>query len=69
MLSAHNISRQRGRQLLWKDLNFQTKPGGITFIRGANGQGKSSLLRMMAGLASPFEGEILWQGRNLKAGL
>ena len=66
MLSANHISCQRGRQILWKDLNFQTEPNTMTFIRGANGQGKSSLLRILAGISTPFEGEILWQNQALK---
>jgi heme exporter protein A len=69
MLSAINISCQRGRQMLWKDLSLETAPGTITFIRGANGQGKSSLLRILAGLSTPYEGQVLWQGELLKKNL
>ena len=69
MLSANHISCQRGRQILWKDLNFQTEPSTITFIRGANGQGKSSLLRILAGISTPYAGEVLWQDQALKKNL
>lgn len=69
MLSANNISCQRGRQVLWKGLNFQTEPSAITFVRGANGQGKSSLLRILAGISTPYEGEVYWQNEPLKKNL
>ena len=66
MLSTKSISCQRGRQILWENLNITTHPRAITFVRGANGQGKSSLLRILAGISAPHSGEILWQGVPLK---
>jgi heme exporter protein A len=66
MLSTHELSCQRGRQQLWSHLNLSIAPGEIAFIKGANGSGKSSLLRILAGLSSPSDGEICWHGHNIR---
>lgn len=66
MLSTHELSCQRGRQQLWRHLNLSIAPGEIAFIKGANGSGKSSLLRILAGLSSPYDGEICWHGHNIR---
>ncbi len=40
-------------------------PGTVTWLRGRNGRGKTTLLRMLAGLASPHAGEIRIAGSTL----
>jgi heme exporter protein A len=51
---------------LFSKLNLQLSPGECLHIRGENGIGKTSLLRLLTGLASPEAGEILWGGRSIK---
>ena len=54
----------RGRRLV-DDVRLAVRPGRRTVVLGANGAGKSLLLRLMHGLIAPTEGAVLWQGRPL----
>ncbi len=44
----------RAERIVFEGLNFALEPGGALMLRGANGSGKSSLLRLMAGLSRPL---------------
>jgi heme exporter protein A len=55
----------RGRRTLFQDLNARLLPGQLLRVSGANGAGKTSLLRTLCGLLSPTRGEVLWQGQPL----
>lgn len=61
-----DISCVRGNRLLFSQLNFEVHTGQILHLRGVNGAGKSSLLRIIAGLLTPETGMIQWQGRCIK---
>ena len=67
LLGARALACRRGRRLLFKGLDLQMRPGSITWLRGRNGSGKTSLLRILAGLSAPAEGEVTWQGAALGA--
>ena len=67
MLEAINVGCIRGSRRLFKDLNFSVESGGLIEVRGPNGSGKTSLLRILCGLASPAEGEVRWQGKNIRS--
>ena len=43
-------------------------PGSVTWLRGRNGRGKTSLLRLLAGLSSPADGEFRVAGQTLREG-
>jgi len=64
-LHIKSISCTRGYRDLFKNLDFELCPGQMLRVEGKNGSGKTSLLRIMAGLAQPLEGEVLWQGRKI----
>jgi heme exporter protein A len=57
-LSAENLTCIRGGRTLFRGLNFGVARGSALCIEGANGAGKTSLLRMLAGFLSPAEGTI-----------
>jgi heme exporter protein A len=48
--------------LLFSQLFITMPPGSLTWLRGTNGSGKTSLLRLLAGLSAPADGEVLWNG-------
>lgn len=57
-LEAHDISLIRGGRMLFEALSFRLKPGGALLVTGPNGVGKSSLLRLVAGLLAPDAGAL-----------
>jgi heme exporter protein A len=59
-LQATNITIQRGRAFLTKQFSLSVGSGEVVALRGPNGCGKTSLLRVLAGLSSPVEGQVLW---------
>ncbi len=66
-LRAIRLAAARGDRLLFENLNFSLAPGEALHVQGANGVGKSSLLRLLAGLGEPVAGELLWQEQPLQA--
>ena len=62
MLAAAHLSCIRGTQTLFRDLSLQLDAGQWLYLQGENGAGKTSLLRILAGLALPAEGAVTWQG-------
>ena len=62
MFEGRDLTCVRGERVLFAGLDFRLDAGDACLVTGRNGSGKSSLLRLMAGLLTPFEGEILWHG-------
>jgi len=65
MLEANEISCVRGNRKLFRQLSFRVEEGSALRIHGANGAGKTSLLRIIAGLSPLMEGRIAWGGQTL----
>lgn len=59
-LRLAGVACRRGDRLLFAGLDATLAPGELLWLRGGNGRGKTSLLRLVAGLAAPERGEILW---------
>lgn len=57
-LSANDLACRRGDRVLFSGLSFDLAPGDALLIAGPNGIGKSSLLRILAGLARPYSGSL-----------
>lgn len=69
MLAIHNLACVRDDRPLFSGLNDEIGPGDWVQIEGANGAGKTSLLRILAALAPPDDGEIRWRSaRCVSAG-
>ncbi len=67
MLQGINLECMRGDRTLFKNINFSLESGGLMQVRGPNGSGKTSLLRILCGLAPPIYGEILWDTNNIRS--
>ena len=65
MLEANDLTCVRGTRRLFKGLSFMIQPGELIELRGPNGSGKTSLLRILCGLATPAAGQVLWNGQNI----
>ena len=65
MLSAHELACERGERLLFKNLGFELGNGEALLVRGSNGHGKTSLLRILCGLTQPAVGEVRWRGEPI----
>jgi len=64
-LQAHALGQDRGDRRLFDGLDFSLQPGEALWVRGTNGAGKTSLLRLLCGLSRPQRGEVRWEGRTL----
>ncbi len=67
-LETAGLAGQRGDRALFEGLNLQLAPGSVTWLRGRNGRGKTSLLRLLAGLSTPMAGSLHIAGRTLREG-
>ena len=68
MLSVRHLSVAYGPIRALDDVSLEIRPGTISLLAGANGAGKSSLLRACSGLVAPTSGAILFEGEPV-AGL
>ena len=59
-MRAHDLTVHRGSETLFKALSFELQAGQLIWLRGSNGSGKTSLLRVIAGLSQPDGGQIRW---------
>jgi heme exporter protein A len=64
-LSAAALGGQRGERPLFRGLDLELQPGMLVWLRGRNGRGKTSLLRILAGLARPARGQALLDGHDV----
>lgn len=66
-LSATGLACRRGERLVFTGVDVRLEAGAALLVVGANGSGKSSLLRLLAGLLRPFAGGIFWDGAAIAA--
>jgi heme exporter protein A len=62
-LAFDMVAGVRGGRALFEGVSFDLAPGDALLVTGANGAGKSSLLRIAAGLLPPASGEVSIEGR------
>lgn len=65
VLEARGLGLTIGGRRLVQDITCRFRSNGITAVMGANGAGKSLLLRLLHGLMDPTEGSVLWNGTPL----
>lgn len=65
LLEAHDLTCVRGGRLVFEGVAFALEAGDALVLRGRNGSGKSSLLRLLAGFVRPAAGKVLWQGADV----
>ncbi len=53
--------------MLYKDIDFTLTAGNILYVQGANGTGKTTLLRTLCGLSKPLRGTVDWCGKSIYA--
>lgn len=64
-LSFADVACIRGNRLLFQNFSASVAPGAVLRLAGANGAGKTSLLRITAGALPYVAGRILWDGANI----
>lgn len=67
MLEAAQLECQRGGKVLFKGLSLRVSRGDLLRVVGANGSGKTSLLRILCGLLTPSAGEVRWNGTRIQS--
>ncbi|HXR58630.1 MAG TPA: cytochrome c biogenesis heme-transporting ATPase CcmA [Burkholderiales bacterium] len=64
LLDVKDLACERGGVRLFAGLRFSAGAGALLRLRGPNGSGKTSLLRILAGLTQPAGGSVHWRGRE-----
>ena len=64
-LEIDGLACRRGGRLVFRDVSFRAEDGQAALVRGPNGVGKSTLLRVLAGLIPPSAGEARFAGHSL----
>ena len=67
VLTAENLVGVRGERLLFEKLNFELSNGTVLYLQGANGTGKTTLLRTICGLSKPYAGIVKWCGEDINS--
>jgi heme exporter protein A len=67
LLQGRELGVWRGERCLFESLDFELGSGQLALLIGPNGSGKTSLLRVLAGLAEPSSGVVTWNGMALAA--
>ncbi|HEX5661737.1 MAG TPA: sugar ABC transporter ATP-binding protein [Polyangiales bacterium] len=62
-LAARNLSKRFGAQYALRDVSFEVAPGQVHALCGENGAGKSTLIKVLSGIHSEYEGELLVDDR------
>lgn len=67
MLNVENLSCIRENRPIFSGLGICLAPGALLIVKGANGSGKTSLLKILAGLLPACHGEVQWKDKPIAA--
>lgn len=67
MLTVTSIGRTFGEKWVLDDVSFDVRPGRMTGFLGANGAGKTTMMRIILGVLAPHGGTVTWQGTPVTA--
>ena len=67
ILECKNLTKKFGRKTALDDVSLQLKSGKIYGLLGENGSGKTTWMKLIAGLSKPEKGEIFYEGHPLCA--
>ena len=65
-ISVNNLNKQFGKDYAVKDVSFEIEEGKLIGLLGPSGGGKTTILRMLAGLEQPDSGEIFFHGNRVE---
>ncbi len=66
MLTLQNLQLTRGEKKIFGPIGLSLFLGAALVVEGSNGVGKTSLLKIIAGISKPSGGEILWNNENIE---
>ena len=66
MLLINNLSFSRNETKIFENLNLSLSNKKIIQIKGRNGSGKTTFLKVILNILEPKSGEIIWKGKNVK---
>ena len=66
VLSVTNLSVVKRDRLLFENLNFAVEQGGLLYVKGQNGAGKTSMLRVLAGLVAADSGQVYFYQQKIQ---
>ena len=66
MLLANNLSFERNGRNIFSNLDISVSPNKIIHIKGRNGIGKTTLIKVLVNMIIPNTGDIYWNGKNIK---
>jgi len=66
MLTVEKLQCTRGERTLFKDISFKLENSQLLYVQGANGTGKTTLLRTLCGLIHPHAGSVRWNSQDIR---
>ncbi len=65
LLNAKDLNVYYGKAMALHDVSLEVKDGSVVTIIGANGAGKSTILKVLSGLLTPISGSVIFDNRNI----
>ncbi|CAM3041495.1 ATP-binding cassette domain-containing protein [Saccharomonospora xinjiangensis] len=69
MLTVTSVSRRFGETRVLDDVSFEVRPGRMTGFLGANGAGKTTMMRIILGVLAAHGGSVTWNGEPVSPAL